>query len=106
MKLRNRPLFTAVALLVARVLCAAEAPVRVSISTPMPAPEWARLQRQLMAEQAAACRDFYAKYFDAHGHLQCFVRWGANDGPDDAFENFSGWPELHALGADDVVMRG
>ena len=38
------------------------------------------------------------KYFDDRGYLQCFVRWGANDGPDDAFENFNRWPELHALG--------
>jgi hypothetical protein len=77
----------------------------ITISTPMPAPEWARLQRQLLAEQVSACRAFYEKYFDARGYLQCFVRWGANDGPDDAFENFNGWPELHALGADDEVMR-
>ncbi|MBL9211852.1 MAG: hypothetical protein JNL92_15380, partial [Opitutaceae bacterium] len=77
----------------------------IRVSTPMAAPEWARLQRRLLAEQAPACREFYAKYFDARGYLQCFVRWGANDGPDDAFENFNGWPELHALGADDEVMR-
>ena len=33
------------------------------------------------------------------------MRWGANDGPDDAFENFNRWPELHALGADDDILR-
>jgi hypothetical protein len=33
------------------------------------------------------------------------VRWGANDGPDDAFENFNRWPELHALGADDEILQ-
>ena len=81
------------------------APADVSIRTPMAPPEWARLERQLLAEQVPACREFYAKYFDARGYLQCFVRWGANDGPDDAFENFNGWPELHALGADDEIMR-
>jgi hypothetical protein len=71
----------------------------------MPAPEWATLERRLLAEQVPACREFYAKYFDAKGYLQCFVRWGANDGPDDAFENFNGWPELHALGAEDEIKR-
>ena len=71
----------------------------------MVAPEWAKLQRQLLAEQVPACREFYAKYFDARGYLQCFVRWGANDGPDDAFENFNHWPELHALGADDAIKQ-
>lgn len=71
----------------------------------MPAPEWAVLQRRLLAEQVPACREFFEKYFDARGYLQCFVRWGANDGPDDAFENFNGWPELHALGADDAIRE-
>ena len=32
------------------------------------------------------------------------MRWGANDGPDDAFENFNRWPELHALGASDEIL--
>jgi hypothetical protein len=64
-----------------------------------------RIEVTLLAEQAAPCREFYAKYFDARGYLQCFVRWGANDGPDDAFENFNGWPELHALGGDDSLRE-
>jgi hypothetical protein len=71
----------------------------------MEAPRWARLERQLLTENVPACREFYQKYFDDRGHLQCFVRWGANDGPDDAFENFNRWPELHALGASDEIMR-
>ena len=33
------------------------------------------------------------------------MRWGANDGPDDAFEHFNRWPELHALGASDEILR-
>src|SRR4051794_38640125 len=84
---------------------AAEPQPSMTISTRMPAPEWAKLERQLLAEQLAPCREFYARYFDERGCLQCFVRWGANDGPDDAFENFNGWPELHSLGADDEIMR-
>ena len=71
----------------------------------MPPPRWARLERQLLAGNVPACREFFDKYFDRRGYLQCFVRWGANDGPDDAFENFNGWPELHALGASDDVLR-
>jgi hypothetical protein len=90
---------------VCAVFTRAEPQPAIMVDTPMPAPEWARLQRRLLAEQVPACREFYAKYFDARGYLQCFVRWGANDGPDDAFENFNGWPELHALGADDEIMR-
>jgi hypothetical protein len=77
----------------------------VIIDTPMPAPAWARLERQLLADNAPACREFFEKYYDARGYLQAFLRWGANDGPDDAFENFNRWPELHALGADDEILR-
>ncbi len=84
---------------------AAELVPLLTIDTPMPAPEWAKLQRQLLAVQAPACREFFEKYFDARGYLQCFVRWGANDGPDDAFENFNGWPELHALGGDEGIRE-
>jgi hypothetical protein len=71
----------------------------------MPAPRWAVLQRELLAANLPACREFFEKYFDNRGQLQCFVRWGANDGPDDAFENFNRWPELHALGASDELLR-
>ncbi len=71
----------------------------------MAAPEWAKLERQLLAENVPACREYFAKYYDDRGYLQCFVRWGANDGPDDAFENLVGWPELHALGASDEIMQ-
>ena len=92
-------------LAVVNAALAAEPAAALTISTPMAAPEWATLQRRLLAEQVSACREFYEKYFDDRGYLQCFVRWGANDGPDDAFENFNGWPELHALGADDEIKR-
>jgi len=77
----------------------------VVIDTPMAAPQWARLERQLLADNLPACREFFEKYYDGRGYLQAFLRWGANDGPDDAFENFNRWPELHALGADDEILR-
>jgi len=79
--------------------------VSIIVDSRMEAPRWARLERQLLDENVPACREFYQKYFDDRGYLQCFVRWGANDGPDDAFENFNRWPELHALGASDDIMR-
>ena len=82
---------------------AADASLR--IATRIDPPRWAVLQRQLLAANVPACREFFDKYFDNRGYLQCFVRWGANDGPDDAFENFNRWPELHALGASDEILR-
>ena len=77
----------------------------VSIDTPMAAPKWAELERQVLAENVPAAREFYQKYFDSRGYLQCVVRWGADDGADDAFENFTSWPELHALGASDEIKE-
>jgi len=83
---------------------AGEAPrLRIEVTTPMVAPEWARLERRLLEETVPACVEFAEKYYDRRGYVRCFLRWGANDGPDDAFENFAGWPELHALGASDEI---
>ncbi len=89
----------------ALALSAADAPTTLVINTPMAAPAWAKLERRLLAENLPACREFAEKYYDERGYVQCFVRWGANDGPDDAFENFADWPQLHALGASDEVMQ-
>ena len=83
----------------------AAAPADVVIDTPMAAPAWARLQRQILVDNVPACREFFQKYYDSRGYLQAFLRWGANDGPDDAFENFNRWPELHALGASDEILQ-
>lgn len=79
--------------------------VSIRIDTRMTPPRWALLERRLLSENVPACREFFQKYFDDRGRLLCFVRWGANDGPDDAFENFNRWPELHALGAADEILR-
>ncbi len=75
------------------------------IKTPMAAPEWARLERQIFADSLPAARQFAEKYYDERGHFQAFLRWGANDGPDDAFENFAGWPEFYALGANEEILQ-
>src|SRR5262249_38942914 len=43
--------------------------------------------------------------FDERGYLRCVERWGGDDGPDDAIENCTDWPILHALGGPDDVLR-
>jgi hypothetical protein len=91
---------------VAFAACGSQAADRiVRIGTRMDPPRWATLERQLLADNVPAAREFFRKYFDDRGYLQVFVRWGANDGPDDAFENFNHWPELHALGASDEILQ-
>jgi hypothetical protein len=77
----------------------------IAVDTKMAAPAWALLERRLFDVSAPAMVEFYRKYYDDRGHVQCVLRWGADDGPDDAFENFAGWPEFHALGGSDDILR-
>ena len=74
------------------------------VDTPMAPPAWALLERELLRAQTSACQAFFDRYFDDRGFLECVVRWGGNDGPDDAIENLTGWPVLHALGASNSVL--
>jgi hypothetical protein len=99
-----RGAMTALICLSAAAAAIAAQPV-FSIETPMAPPEWALLQRELLEANTAACQEFFAKYFDERGYLECVERWGGDDGPDDAIENCAGWPILHALGSSDVVLR-
>ena len=95
-------LFLAISLNVGPLL--AEEPT-ISVSTPMSPPTWALLERELLKQNADACREFFEKYFDDRGWLLCVERWGGDDGPDDAIENCLDWPILHALGGSDDVLR-
>jgi hypothetical protein len=75
----------------------------VRVETPMTPPAWALLERELLRAQTIACREFFDRYFDDRGFLECVERWGGDDGPDDAIENVNDWPILHALGASDEI---
>ncbi|MHA6724075.1 hypothetical protein [Sphingomonas sp. RS2018] len=86
----------------AAALPAAAQPTRpeIAIDTPMPPPRWAVLQRHLIEMQTDAARAFHARYFDRRHKIQAFLRWGANDGPDDAIEAINDWPYLYLIGGD------
>jgi hypothetical protein len=84
---------------------AAAGEAMITLQEPMSPPAWALLERQLLRANAAACREFFEHYFDERGYLLCVERWGGDDGPDDAIENCTDWPILHALGASDDVLR-
>jgi hypothetical protein len=66
---------------------------------------WALLERELIRANTAACKEFFAKYFDERGFLLCVERWGGDDGPDDAIENCNDWPLLYAIGAPERVRQ-
>src|SRR5690349_10098528 len=92
--------------LVVLLLSACAAPAaELALKTPLSPPTWALLQRELLRANTAACREFFERYFDERGYLRCVERWGGDDGPDDAIENCTDWPVLHALGAPDVVRK-
>lgn len=78
---------------------------RLTVGEPVPPPEWALLQRELLRANAVACREFFDRYFDERGFLLCVERWGGDDGPDDAIENVNDWPHLYALGAPEDILR-
>ena len=76
----------------------------ITIGAPMDPPEWALLQRELLHAHTAACVKFFRRYFDsASGWLETTVRFGGDDGPDDAIENVNDWPHVYALGGDDIL---
>src|SRR5438128_1977293 len=79
--------------------------VHVVIDSPMTPPAWALLERELLRANTQACLKFFDRYFDQRGYLLCVERWGGDDGPDDAIENLTDWPVLHALGGSDEVLR-
>ena len=92
------------------IVCAAgpartQGKAALRLESPVTPPAWALLQRELLRANTAACREFYARYFDERGWLLCVERWGGDDGPDDAIENCTDWPILHALGAPDSVLH-
>ncbi len=77
----------------------------LTIDTPMAPPRWAVMQRELLVMQVGAARTFHDHYFDQRHYLKAFLRWGANDGPDDAIEQINDWPMLHAIGGSPEVLR-
>ncbi len=99
----RRLCFCLVLLWLVRAAIAAEPTIK--INTPLAPPAWALLERELLRANAAACEEFFKKYFDERGFLLCVERWGGDDGPDDAIENCNDWPLLYALGASERVRE-
>ena len=103
--LKSNLLYGVPALFVAAILASYPANTVIPIASKMDAPEWAVLERRVLDTSAPGMIEFYHKYYDEQGRVQCVLRWGADDGPDDAFENLAGWPEFHALGGSDQILK-
>ncbi len=103
--MRNLLLFFAAMLSPAVLNATSALAADVTIDSPMPAPTWAVLERQVLEANARACEEFYERYVDSRGYLQCVERWGGDDGPDDAIECFAEWPLLYALGGDHSLLE-
>src|SRR3569833_604335 len=85
---------------------AAQADTAITLSTPMDPPEWALLQRELIAQHTDVCVQFFHRYFNqSNGWLETTERFGGDDGPDDAIENVNDWPHLYAMGGDEVLRE-
>ena len=77
----------------------------IKISTPIKPPVWAIEQRKLFDLYNQACQLFAKKYLAENGYMKVVERWGGNDGPDDAMENFAQWTLLYALGGSESVLE-
>jgi hypothetical protein len=69
-------------------------------------PEWATLQRALIAEMEQAVYPFLQKYTDEDGRI--IWREGIHqtrDGADDFYESFYNWPLLYLLGGEDHLLE-
>jgi len=75
------------------------------VRTPMPPPEWALLEREVLRYNSLAVDEFAKKFMDERGYLLHTPRWGTLDGPDDAIETYWNWTLLHALGGSDRVLE-
>ena len=78
---------------------------RLAVDTAVSPPAWALMERELIRSSSDACAFFFDRYFDERGYLMCVSRWGGNDGPDDAIENTTGWPILHAVGGPESILE-
>ena len=77
----------------------ARAETAIQVSTPMPPPAWAFMERTLLEENMRLMDVFVDKYVDpSNGYQEIIEHWGGADGPDDAMESFYNWPLVYILG--------
>ena len=81
-------------------------PAVVEIGTPVDAPEWALLERQLITAMDQAAVEFYDTYVQDDGTLRWKERYeGGMNSSDDAYEGFRGFSLHTALGGSLEIDR-
>ena len=63
-----------------------------------PPPEWALLERHLIAAMDAAAPAFQQRYTRPDGTFVWRQEWPGFDGSDDGYESYHNWPLFYALG--------
>lgn len=77
----------------------------LTVSTPMPAPTWALLEREVLEANTQSIEEFCRVYLDERGYLLHTPRNCSLDGPDDAIETFANMTLLPALGASENIYQ-
>ncbi|MDA0345949.1 MAG: hypothetical protein O3C43_05905 [Verrucomicrobia bacterium] len=77
----------------------------LTVTTPMPAPNWALLEREVLKANTASIEEFCRVYLDERGYLLHTPRNCSLDGPDDAIETFANMTLLPALGASKNIYQ-
>ncbi|MCU1577127.1 MAG: hypothetical protein JWP70_1831 [Leifsonia sp.] len=76
---------------------------RIIIDTPISAPRWALLQREIIATLDTVAHEFVARYTRDDGTLIWRDEWPGMDGSDDPYEAFMYLALFYSIGGDETV---
>ena len=78
---------------------------KVTISTKAKAPDWALLEREVLAKLNAAAPEFVNKYTNVDGTLKWKSEFGSMDGSDDPYEAFHNLALLYSIGGSEEIYE-
>lgn len=78
---------------------------KATISTKAATPEWAVLEREIIAKLNKAAPEFVKKYTNVDGTLKWKSEFGSMDGSDDPYEAFHNLALLYAIGGSEEIYE-
>lgn len=78
---------------------------RIAINSKAAAPEWARLEREIIDKLNAAAPEFVARYTRPDGSLIWHDEWPGMDGSDDPYEGFMYLALFYSIGGSEEVYE-